>query len=247
MKGNKTLTMPHPLKPRVLLWADLSYSDMEEVEAAQSTERLQSVLARVLGLRVSEPRDGVLVDLYLYAVLFCRGRGFNREQTATLLSIIRAVHLANTETPLNNIEHCFSYCTELILCHCVRRPPFSIDLYSPEEATQVTEYLVNSYFRHYSLYKYTFTPQVRLDLSLSYTGMVDPDATDSASQMAAPKADGARETEAERERGMDTDAERQTEQPLGTSAHSPSPRAELRQLVQSELSVELGRVQAALE
>ncbi|MBN3309569.1 MRC1 protein, partial [Amia calva] len=128
--------------------------------------------------------------------------------------------ICEEETPLNNIEHCFSYCTELILCHCVRRPPFSIDLYSPEEATQVTEYLVNSYFRHYSLYKYTFTPQVRLDLSLSYTGMVDPDATDSASQMAAPKADGARETEAERERGMDTDAERQTEQPLGTSAHS---------------------------
>ncbi|XP_015201683.2 cilia- and flagella-associated protein 119 isoform X2 [Lepisosteus oculatus] len=120
MKGEGLLTMPRPLKPRVLLWADLSYADMEEVEAAQTTEELQRALGRALALQLSRPSDSILADMYLYAVLFCRERQFNREQTSVLVSIVRALHLANTETPLNNMEYCFNYFTELVLCHCVR-------------------------------------------------------------------------------------------------------------------------------
>lgn len=35
----------------------------------------------------------------------------------------------------------------------------------------MADYVVNTYFRHFKLYKYVFTPQVRLDLSLSYMGL----------------------------------------------------------------------------
>lgn len=34
--------------------------------------------------------------------------------------------------------------------------------------------MVNTYFRHFKLYKYVFTSQVRLDLSLSYMGLQPP-------------------------------------------------------------------------
>ena len=52
-----------------------------------------------------------------------------------------------------------------------QRPPWSINLFSPNQVRLITDYVLNTYFRHYKLYKYVFTPMVRLDLSLAYVGM----------------------------------------------------------------------------
>lgn len=52
-----------------------------------------------------------------------------------------------------------------------QRPPFSIDLFKEEQLLALADYVVNTYFRHFKLYKYVFTPQVRLDLSLTYIGL----------------------------------------------------------------------------
>uniref|UniRef100_A0A8C0G724 Cilia and flagella associated protein 119 n=1 Tax=Chelonoidis abingdonii TaxID=106734 RepID=A0A8C0G724_CHEAB len=41
-----------------------------------------------------------------------------------------------------------------------QRPPFSIDLFSQEQLALMSDYVVNTYFRHFKLYKYAFTPQV---------------------------------------------------------------------------------------
>uniref|UniRef100_A0A3Q2V080 Cilia and flagella associated protein 119 n=1 Tax=Haplochromis burtoni TaxID=8153 RepID=A0A3Q2V080_HAPBU len=95
-------------------------------------------------------------------VLFCREHSFNKEQTSTLLSIIKSIHEANVETPLNNSEQCFKYCRELLLCHSVRRPPFSISLFNADEVNRVLTYILNNYMKHYKLYKYIFTTQVNL-------------------------------------------------------------------------------------
>ncbi|XP_063511036.1 cilia- and flagella-associated protein 119 isoform X4 [Pongo pygmaeus] len=55
-----------------------------------------------------------------------------------------------------------------------QRPPFSIDLFKEEQLLALEDYVVNTYFRHFKLYKYVFTPQVRLDLSLTYMGLQPP-------------------------------------------------------------------------
>ncbi|XP_076997334.1 cilia- and flagella-associated protein 119 isoform X9 [Tamandua tetradactyla] len=56
----------------------------------------------------------------------------------------------------------------------VLRPPFSIDLFKEEQLLALADYVVNTYFRHFKLYKYVFTPQVQLDLSLTYLGLQAP-------------------------------------------------------------------------
>ncbi|XP_059270874.1 cilia- and flagella-associated protein 119 isoform X2 [Mustela nigripes] len=55
-----------------------------------------------------------------------------------------------------------------------QRPPFSINLFREEQLLALADYVVNTYFRHFKLYKYVFTPQVRLDLSLTYVGLQPP-------------------------------------------------------------------------
>lgn len=72
------------------------------------------------------------------------------------------------------MEECYRYFTSVLFCHGVRRPPFSIDLFKEEQLLALADYVINTYFRHFKLYKYVFTPQVRLDLSLTYIGLQPP-------------------------------------------------------------------------
>uniref|UniRef100_A0A8C4SJJ1 Cilia and flagella associated protein 119 n=1 Tax=Erpetoichthys calabaricus TaxID=27687 RepID=A0A8C4SJJ1_ERPCA len=112
------------------------------------------VLAKLFHLQPSNPRDGILLDLYVYNVLFCRDHHFNKEQTSV------CALLCVSETPLGNVSQCFELLRELVLCHSVRRPPFSVDLFDMHQVRLVSEYVVNTYFRHFKLYKYAFTAQV---------------------------------------------------------------------------------------
>ncbi|XP_017273981.1 coiled-coil domain-containing protein 189 isoform X2 [Kryptolebias marmoratus] len=142
---------------------------MELIDQTQSVPDTERALCRVFGVDLPEPKRGVLLELYVQTVLFCRERRFRREQTSALLSIIKSVHEANIETPLDNVDQCLKYSQELLLRHSVRRPPFSVNLFSFEEATCVFKYISNNYLRLYKLYKYVFTPQITLDLSLTYS------------------------------------------------------------------------------
>ena len=41
---------------------------------------------------------------------------------------------------------------------CVRcRPPFSLGIFNLEEARQITDWMLNTYFSHFKLYQYAFT------------------------------------------------------------------------------------------
>ncbi|XP_015463884.3 coiled-coil domain-containing protein 189 [Astyanax mexicanus] len=234
-------------KARVLLWADLSYSDMEEMDKADSITDTERILCRALKLDLPEPRLGILLEMFTNLVRFCREQHFNREQTSVLLSIVKNVHQLNTETPLNNMDQCFSYCSELLLCHSVRRPPFSVHLFDAEQLTQILQYLTNTYMRHYKLYKYIFTPQMYLDLSLSYTGM--PEEAASEEEASDEYATGA-ENETGKVAGS-TSEETASAEILTTDTETlhqgPSPKTELRTIVEKEVKDEVMRLTAQLE
>ncbi|KAK2866415.1 hypothetical protein Q7C36_002471 [Tachysurus vachellii] len=194
-------------RARILLWKDLSYSDAEEISKTESIPEISRVLCQALHLDAPEPQKEILLDLYTNLVLFCKQQTLSKEQTSVLLSIVKNMHQLNTETPVNNMDQCFTYCTELLLCHSVRRPPFSIDLFNSEQLTEIMKYLINTYMRHYMLYKYVFTPQMYLDLSLSYTGMPEELTTEQLETSETVnetenKADGASEQDGVSEQEM---------------------------------------------
>ncbi|KAK3529523.1 hypothetical protein QTP70_031956 [Hemibagrus guttatus] len=241
-----------PPKARILLWKDLSYSDADEITKTESIPEISRILCQALHLNdAPDPQRGILLDLYTNIVLFCRQQSFSKEQTSVTVSIVKNIHHLNTETPLNNMDQSFTYCTELLLCHSVRvctlnisiRPPFSIDLFNSEQLTEIMKYLINTYMRHYLLYKYVFTPQMYLDLSLSYIGMPEELTTEQLETSETVnetenKADGASEQEmASTEILLETEASRQ----------DLSQKGELRTIVQKEVKEEVMRLTAHLE
>ncbi|XP_012515694.1 PREDICTED: coiled-coil domain-containing protein C16orf93 homolog [Propithecus coquereli] len=168
---------PPPLpRPRICMWKYLDIHSMHRLEKTANIEEMREVLAELLELGCPEQslRDAITLDLFSHALIFCRQQCFSLEQTSTACALLQDLHKACVATPLGNVEECYRYFTSVLFCHGVRRPPFSIDLFKEEQLLNLADYVVNTYFRHFKLYKYVFTPQVRLDLSLTYMGLQPP-------------------------------------------------------------------------
>ncbi|KAJ8798693.1 hypothetical protein J1605_016496 [Eschrichtius robustus] len=168
---------PPPLpQPRICIWKYLDIHSMHRLEKTANVEEMREVLAELLGLGspAQSLRDAITLDLFSHALIFCRQQGFSLEQTSTACALLQDLHKACIATPLGNVEECYRYFTSVLFCHGIRRPPFSINLFKEEQLLALADYVVNTYFRHFKLYKYVFTPQVRLDLSLTYVGLQAP-------------------------------------------------------------------------
>ncbi|XP_053411095.1 cilia- and flagella-associated protein 119 isoform X2 [Nycticebus coucang] len=158
-----TNLFPPPLpRPRICMWKYLDIHSMYRLEKTTNVEEMRKVLAELLELGCPEQslRDAITLDLFAHALMFCRQQGFSLEQTSTACALLQDLHKACVATPLGNVEECYRYFTSVLFCHGVRRPPFSIDLFKEEQLLALADYVVNTYFRHFKLYKYVFTPQV---------------------------------------------------------------------------------------
>ncbi|KAM9210868.1 cilia- and flagella-associated protein 119 isoform 2-T2 [Dugong dugon] len=168
---------PPPLpQPRICMWKYLDIHSMHRLEKTANVEEMREVLAELLGLSCPEQnlREAITLDLFSHALIFCRQQAFSLEQTSAACALLQDLHKACIATPLGNMEECYRYFISVLFCHGVKRPPFSIDLFNEQQLLALSDYVINTYFRHFKLYKYVFTPQVRLDLSLTYVGLQPP-------------------------------------------------------------------------
>ncbi|KAL8560048.1 hypothetical protein ACOMHN_041517 [Nucella lapillus] len=176
------LVQPRDHKAKIVVWADLTVDDVDRLNESLNVDHNKQVLADIFHLDGwrEDPQQAIVMDLYYYSLQFARDNGFNREKTSTFFSIIKKTHEVATETPFGNLEQTFRYFKELVLCHAVNRPPHSIELFNVDEVRKLTEYAINTYFRHFKMYKYAFTPLVRLDLTINYHGVpvVSPEPTE---------------------------------------------------------------------
>ncbi|KAM5197926.1 cilia- and flagella-associated protein 119 isoform 13-T15 [Hipposideros larvatus] len=153
---------PPPLpRPRICMWKYLDIHSMHRLEKTANTEDLMEALAELLGLGFPQRglRDAITLDLFSHALIFCRQQSFSLEQMSAACALLQDLHQACVATPLGNVEECYRYFTSVLFCHGVRRPPFSINLFKEEQLLALADYVVNTYFRHFKLYKYVFTPQ----------------------------------------------------------------------------------------
>ncbi|XP_013382929.1 coiled-coil domain-containing protein 189 [Lingula anatina] len=241
------LVQPREHKAKVLVWADLTVADMDSLEEASTVDDIKNILRTTASLNTNGDdtlKTDILLDLYYYTIQFARDNNFTKEQTSAFFSIVKRVHDVATETPFGNVEQCFKLFKDLILCHAVKRPPFSIDLFSPDELRKVTDYVIHTYFRHYKLYKYAFTPMVRLDLSMNYIGVpVTSPAPSEAGEDVAVETEPTEGTEGEAQ-DAEQAPEPQEEQPQTEESESAK---ELRSMIQAHLTEEMNKLRLSME
>ncbi|CAD5119122.1 DgyrCDS7766 [Dimorphilus gyrociliatus] len=224
------LIQPRSHRAKILVWADLTVNDMDLLEGCKAPDDIKRELCTIFQLTdgIDPEKTEVLLDLYYYAIIFSRENSFSKAQTSALISIIKATHDVCTETPFGNVNETFSYFKDLILCHSVKRPPFSINLFDAHQVRLITDYMLNTYFRHYKMYKYAFTPLVRLDLGLKYIGMKETPPPSEKADEESVKDDEKEEVD--------------VEEPKPDEEESPA-ASELRSLIKMHLTTELKRVQ----
>ena len=108
----------------------------------------------------------VATDYFFYGFAFCKERGFNTEKTSVFLSIMKAVLDADCASsgPSRTMKTSFVAFKELVLSHAVERPPHSSGIFEVDDVARIIEYMLNSYFRHYNLYRYIFTKKMQVTL-----------------------------------------------------------------------------------
>ncbi|KAM6165514.1 cilia- and flagella-associated protein 119 [Erethizon dorsatum] len=228
---------PPPLpQPRICMWKYLDIHSMHRLEKTASVEEMREVLAELLEIGWPEQslRDAITLDLFSHALIFCHQQGFSLEQTSAACALLQDLHKACVATPLDNVEECYHHFTTALFCHGVRRPPFSIDLFKEEQLLALADYVVNTYFRHFKLYKYVFTPQVQLDLSLTYMGLQPP----------KPWPEEKQDQEVEEQAAIQQEEEPET---VAQPEQEPSQVCILRTYIKTQVNKELGQLQQLVE
>jgi hypothetical protein len=73
----------------------------------------------------------------------------------------------STNAAHETMENSFKRFEKILLEHSVERPPSSIGVFSRDDVTSILEHVVNHYFRHWKLYKYIYTANLRTSISAS--------------------------------------------------------------------------------
>ncbi|XP_036362545.1 coiled-coil domain-containing protein 189-like isoform X2 [Octopus sinensis] len=139
---------------------------------APTLKKVKDILAEIFKLTnyATVYKEKILLNLYTYSIQFAKEEKFKSEQLSAYFSIVKRVHEVCTESPFGNLDDTFNFFKDILLHHSVSRPPYSTELFSISEVRKISYHMINTYFRHFKLYKYAFTPQVQLDLALNYIG-----------------------------------------------------------------------------
>jgi len=120
-------------------------------------------VAETFGLQDETKRNAIMLDLYFNCLAFANEKSFTSEKAATFLAIVKATH-QKAIGEMMTVENSFAYFRTLVLQNSVQRPPYSLGIFNFKEMSEITEYMLASYYRHYKLYQYVYTHLVKLDI-----------------------------------------------------------------------------------
>jgi len=160
-------------KPSVSIWEDIHLSDATVILSFETPQDIKNFIVKKFNIDLIKDglRGKIILDLYYYALVFAKENGFNEEQTSAFFSIVKRTHGKTIETPYGNTEEAFRFFQNMLTCHSVKRPPFYVDLFNIQQTKIITDYVLNTYFKHFKLYKYAFTPKVTMNVSITYQGL----------------------------------------------------------------------------
>ncbi|KAL9644858.1 hypothetical protein ABK040_005338 [Willaertia magna] len=145
-----------------MLWRDITLEQIQEITKGEklSTELLRKNIDKVLGLRLeynylNQNQYEILLDFFLHSFIFSFRNKFTPEKISCFFSIIKELQL-DTKNHDINLYNSFIHFKQLLLKFSVHRPPFSIEIFNVDDVRKISEYVYNTFYRHYKLYQYTF-------------------------------------------------------------------------------------------
>lgn len=150
-------------------WRDLSANQLQQIRSPDASKGLQprEVLAEYLSLPDPSPtspfhdpsKAAIALDLYISVLRFGDSISLEDDKLSGLFSIVKQVFLSAIQDR-QQVDVSFNYFKSLLLAHSVQRPPFSIGLFTLAETKSIVAWMLDTFYRHYKLYMYTYTDRV---------------------------------------------------------------------------------------
>ena len=121
--SSKKYIEPYPIKAKLLAWSELNVNEVDMILNVFKNSNLNEInifLENFLNLNPKTLKEKALMDLHYYAIKFALNQSFSKIQLSAFVSIVRALHRANQETPFDNYNHIMIYFENLMICHTVK-------------------------------------------------------------------------------------------------------------------------------
>ena len=227
------------------LWAELSFTDVESLVECQTILEFRSKMAPILGEREYEPSNKRLLielDLFYYLIRFAKSNDFNYQQISTLFSIVRTVHKMAISTPCNNLKETIEEFYRLLLHHSANRPPYSIGVFTTDQVKLITDYILNTYFKHFKFYKYVYTKRVQLDITIKYPGILETPQPPTPETKLLEEIEPLNEDDKVSDSGADEGADKASIDEITVS----DKEKELTKIIQSHLTEQLAQLKTSI-
>jgi hypothetical protein len=120
-------------------------------------------------LVTNDTQKFILLDAVFHLLRFARGAYFSDMKQSTLVSLFLSLHRTCMEEGLL-LEGAFGRLSELLTEHSVHRPPYCTAIFDITDVRLITDYIVGSYLRFYSLYTHAFTRRRELTVAARLLG-----------------------------------------------------------------------------
>ena len=143
-------------KGEFFTFKDLTRTDLATMAGKGTRDYARHVLDRVFNVEAEEGfRKEILSDFHLNNYLFCLESGFSDRKQSALCSLMAHLFRQTVRTRLD-IHAAFDLFKALLLRHSVQRPPWSVGVFSTQDVKDVTNYVLDTFFRHFKLFQYVY-------------------------------------------------------------------------------------------
>lgn len=146
-----------------LVFNAISKNEIEYLLKESEPSNRHSYLEILIPSPYSEPHSGIFNSFHFNNLSFCISMNFSAEKTSCFLEIFKYLFSYSITSRLPE-KKSFEIFKKLLLKHSVQRSPYSIAVFTCPDVKKITDFALITFFRHYSLYQYSFIPNCNLAL-----------------------------------------------------------------------------------
>ena len=128
-----------------------------QTEDIVHSEHKRDDLRKIYKFTEDDEKSEILLDFYENLLSFCLKLDFTLEKISCSLAIMTNI-VQNSISNSLQIQYSRDNFKSLLRKHSIQRPPFTIQVYSHSDIVALESFAEETFFKHYSLYSYGFTP-----------------------------------------------------------------------------------------
>ena len=155
-----------------LIYKEVTEAQYAALEAATTTaENVRTLLVDIIGLSYNDDNKlTIATDLFFYSYAFCKDNAFDGKKTTTFLSIMKQLFLRDMTEDLQvnkTLSNSYEWFESKLMKHCVDRVPNSVQVFEDHEVGLIHDFVVETYFRQYRMFRYIFGVQTRIKIQMT--------------------------------------------------------------------------------